>query len=226
MPTYGAAAPLMGIKLVKGFLDSEGEELDMSAFTVQNTCSAEYTNLTTPFAFVGNPAEPKSGSMCSSSLEIPQGDRRTITSYGKFDLAPGQSNEMVFALTGVENPVLPCPDISDLIDYTDQIQDFAIEQIEAASVSTQYQISINSSEVLIYPNPLSDGNDLSIQMKNQKENISSIRVIDLLGKTHLSFEDINSTEFRINKTALKKGISFIELKSESGKISLSKVVVQ
>lgn len=72
----------------------------------------------------------------------------------------------------------------------------------------------------VYPNPTQD----SWNLKSKSENISSIRVFDILGKSVISLSP-NSSEATIDGSSLKSGLYFAQVKTANG-VSRLKLVKQ
>jgi PKD repeat protein len=68
--------------------------------------------------------------------------------------------------------------------------------------------SIDSQNIKIYPNPVSD----KFFIQSEKELITSIKIIDITGKTFYYQQDFNSNYCTLNTSDLGSGIYFIEIK--------------
>ncbi|MBK8622171.1 MAG: T9SS type A sorting domain-containing protein [Saprospiraceae bacterium] len=78
------------------------------------------TQMTSKYAFDGEPNDPNGWSMCSQLL--PFGDRRILLSSGRRTLQPGESITLTYALFSTFEVRHPCPDLGGLKKIDDKIQ--------------------------------------------------------------------------------------------------------
>ena len=189
--TYCTNIPVMGIKLLKGPLSNDGNELGLSSFlTFDNSAFGGNPNQTQPTSAIGyfnfmqglwrdgspiinngeiishqysgNPADTEASTMCSENVTAP--DKRMLLNFGTFDLPPGAINEMSFAVTGLESVEHPCPDISGLVALTNELKEIYIEGI-VSEVSV-----VNESDeghvLEVFPNPMNQSTTFKLKTKD------------------------------------------------------------
>lgn len=78
------------------------------------------TQMSTKYAFDGEPNDPNGWSMCSQLL--PFGDRRILLSSGRRTLQPEESTSLTYALFNTFEVRHPCPDLGGLKKIDDNIQ--------------------------------------------------------------------------------------------------------
>lgn len=101
---------------------------------------------TTFFAFPDSPSDTTGWSMCTADL--PYDDRRTVMSSGGYDLMPGESVSLTYAVI-VEPNAMNCPDITPIRDR--------INNIKRDVLTSSYKVDIPSTNgTSVYPNPALD----------------------------------------------------------------------
>lgn len=91
-------------------------------------------------------------------------------------------------------------------------------QASDSAVLSTGQFSLNS-DIRIYPNPVN-----ALVNINAKENIESIAVFDVFGKTVKTFE-VNSNQIQLDLSGLSKGFYFLKIANNTG-FRLEKVIKQ
>ena len=138
--------PAVGINVLGGPKDSEGNNLGLSYFIYYNNRGGfdgpiATTDPTNPpefyrylngvyrdgnppqnvpdpnFAYPGNPSDPDAWTMCSDP-EAGPGDRRKLMSSGPFRLDPGGYSEIVYGVPFILHADYPCPDLTRLFEVT------------------------------------------------------------------------------------------------------------
>ena len=79
-------------------------------------------------------------------------------------------------------------------------------------------------DFIMYPNP-ADSN-VHISLKNAAENIESLTITDILGKTIKNIKNITTNEINVDVSNLTSGVYFVEITSESNLKLVKKIVVQ
>jgi len=110
---------------------------------------------------------------------------------------------------------------SIFFDYNPPIvtNTFETEFVENLSTST-----FTKDNVVIYPNPAT--NYVQVALNNSAENISTITLMDVLGKTILKQQQIGANQTNINTASLSKGIYLIKITSETNESVVKKMIIQ
>ena len=110
---------------------------------------------------------------------------------------------------------------SIFFDYNPPIvtNTFETEFVENLSTST-----FTKDNVVIYPNPAT--NYVQVALNNSAENISTITLMDVLGKTILKQQQIGANQTNINTASLSKGIYLIKITSETNESVVKKLIIQ
>ncbi len=179
--TYCGSIPVMGIKLLKGPLDNDGNEIGLSSFLTFNNGSfsadpnqaepqtaIDHANYMQGFwrdgapmmeageivshQYSGNPADAEAYTMCSTNATSP--DKRMLMNFGTFNLPPAGVQEMSFAITGLYPVEHPCPDMSGLVSLTNELKEIYNNGI----VSEVPVINDSQKEhsLKVYPNPMNN----------------------------------------------------------------------
>ncbi len=88
-------------------------------------------------------------------------------------------------------------------------------------------LSITNFELgdfIMYPNP-ADSN-VHISLKNANENIESLTITDILGKTIKSIKNITTNEINVDVSNFTAGVYFVQITSENNLKLVKKLVVQ
>jgi uncharacterized repeat protein (TIGR02543 family) len=80
----------------------------------------------------------------------------------------------------------------------------------------------NLSAVSIYPNPVSS----ELTVKIDEENITEIKVFNVLGEQVFKSKDVFTHEYKLNTSAFLKGIYFIEVRLSNEQIVTKKIMKQ
>ena len=251
--TYCTNIPVMGIKLLKGPVGNDGIELGMSSFLTFNnaafggdpnqsepTSAIGFANFMqgfwrdgTPmmengelvrYQYSGNPADGEAYTMCSTNVTAP--DKRMLLNFGNFDLPPGAVNEMSFAVTGLESVAHPCPDISELVELTNELKELYVEGI-VSDVRVVNESEENHA-LKVFPNPMTHATTFKLEAKdgpNNLEILERISINSLDGRGLLNITDINDSEFNFENMDLPSGVYIYKAHVSSQKIYAGKLVV-
>lgn len=96
---------------------------------------------------------------------------------------------------------------------------FDSEFVSALAVAT-----FDTSNVLLYPNPAST--QITISLSNTNEMLSSVRVVDVLGKQVINLNKIDEVSRNIDVSNLKNGVYFIEIETQNKMITKQKLVIK
>jgi uncharacterized repeat protein (TIGR01451 family) len=119
--------------------------------------------------------------------------------------------------------------IGDVIPNTASIFFDYNPPIVTNTFETEFVQSLNTStftqdNVVIYPNPASS--HVQVALNNSAENISSVMLMDILGKTILEKKNINSNQATINTSSLAKGMYLIKTTSDTNVTLVKKLILQ
>lgn len=249
--TYCNNIPVMGIKLLKGPLDNDGVEIGLSSFlTFENaafgtnpiqqapTTASEYANFMQGFwrdgspmihdgeiishQYSGNPADGEAHTMCSENVTSP--DKRMLLNFGTFDLPPGGVNELSFAITGIESVAHPCPDMTELVQLTNELKEIynegIVSDVQVVSDSDQ------AHDLKVFPNPMNSSATFKLKDSIAANGIiNSISINALDGKVLLEYQDINAKIFDLRDISLPNGVYFYKAQVSSKKIYTGKLVI-
>lgn len=123
-----------------------------------------------------------------------------IWNFGNGDTATEQNPTYTFTENGVYN-----------VSLTLTICGKTYTKTRTITVNNLSNNIAEKPKINLYPNPVD--NFLFIEGSNP---INKLKIIDLLGKTKLEFDNINQKNFSINTTSLSKGVYFVLLISENG----------
>jgi len=169
------------------------------------------------FIYSGNPGLPVDGDWSMCSQNFGNGDRRMLMNVGPFRMKPGAVNQLTFAVTGVENVMHPCPDITPLIEATNQVEDLF------DSIITSTKVVSNKSNVISFsPNPMIHEGRFVLEDSNDK--IQSIKIFSINGQEIKSIENINESQFTYTNSSLISGMYIYRVFTENGKQYAGKFV--
>ncbi len=119
--------------------------------------------------------------------------------------------------------------IGDIIPNTASIFFDTNPAIVTNTFNTEFVQVLNTStftqaNVVIYPNPATSY--VQVALNNSAENISTITLMDVLGKTILKQQQIGANQTIINTASLSKGIYLIKITSETNESVVKKMIIQ
>lgn len=130
--------PMLGVAYMQGLKNNAGDNTGLTSSWMTENCSIG--NPTLPcdpegmdssfyygmkwngYYFDGNPAIPTDTTMCSYGIGV--GDRRVLMSTGGVSILPGDTKEVVIAITVAKNVPHPCPDSKYIIEKNKQAKSF------------------------------------------------------------------------------------------------------
>lgn len=78
--------------------------------------------------------------------------------------------------------------------------------------------------VSVFPNPAKD--QLNITMDNSKAPMSSMTVVDLMGREVMSVNNLKTNEYSLNTSGLNSGVYFVNIKTINGESATKRFVIQ
>ena len=167
----------------------------------------------TKFSYPDSPDDPDGWSICTSG----EGFRKksTLMNVGPLRMGPGAFNSLSYAAILYPIDDVPCPNLSDFINHTDQID----AVFNGGTVGTEPGAQ-NKLEFSIYPNPASQEIQISLSADaiNQLQRIS---IYDVQGREVI--KQVNNNTISIS--TLKNGFYFVECLFKNGKRGIQKLVV-
>jgi hypothetical protein len=101
---------------------------------------------------------------------------------------------------------------------------FMIQAVVSAGTGI-LEHSINENLVRAYPNP-STAEGITFSVKAAQVNNAVFSLYDVTGKLVLSFDHINTTEFRLERENLKSGVYFYKLNDASNLLGSGKIILE
>ncbi len=240
---YGDEVPVVGVKYLSDWYGNTGSDIRFSSFTVYNNDvsdngnpengeqyynylsgfwrdgspiyaggdGTEGTEVTT-FMYSDDPAAQEGWSECT--LSNTPGDRRFVMSMGPFDIQPGQSGSMTFAVlvSPAESNLYPCPDLAHLTELGQAAEAFYEDQsyVGATNVVESEQINLQ-----LYPNPAST--KVQIECSDCVESLTLI-VYNYLGQSIAVRPLSQAALASLDVSQYKAGMYLYELRNQEGDI--------
>ena len=85
-------------------------------------------------------------------------------------------------------------------------------------------VTFNADNIQIYPNPASEV--INIRLENTMENLESVALYDVLGKSVLKTKNVDSNQTAINVSALSKGVYLVEITTANQLKMTKKLIVK
>jgi hypothetical protein len=244
--TYCENIPVTAIKVMKGPIGTNGGDVGFSSFTFASnpvggatpwwglspyySLSGKwpdgvpityggngYDTLSTnyhPFLMDGNPGNSDDWSLCSENL-LPS-DFRMLIGSGPFDLNPGQSTSVTYAVLNNFDVTHPCPNLQPLIEMSDEI-----ETIFGQLSSSENPIS-SQSHTQFYPNPLVSEGKLS----SNGVKIEAVRLFNTNGQLVRYYHDLKTNELTISSGGLPAGLYYYAALLGNGLLATGKIAIQ
>lgn len=174
------------------------------------------SNDTTTFVFPGNPSIDEEWSLCSAASDnSPELERNTIMSSGGTPLHPGDIRELSYAVIFVPDVPHPCPDMSELYEACEIVENFDGIASDVFDVKNEVKLQIE-------PNPISS----NFRISTQNVNIESVEVISISGERVHYQETLPQQNISIRLNEVVKGFYIVKVRTVNGKYGISKLVVQ
>jgi hypothetical protein len=237
---FEGAPPVLGIKLLRGPLDSEsGHEITNWHFvTVDESTLTEpnaYYNLMTgkkadgtPFPnngllYTGNPLDPTEWSEVSAG-NMP-GERKTLVSFGPFKFKPGSLNELILGLSWVRKS--PNGGVNDNLSIlstsmqgVQDIYDNCFMPPQGCSAAVAVQEQQEQALVPVTPNPFHD----QIQIGGNGPALNLVSLWDATGRPVLQRNLNGQSQANLQLADLPSGIYFLRIHCADGSLITHKLV--
>ena len=172
------------------------------------------------FAFDGNPADGTQWSECS--VDAPLGDKRFLMSFGPYTLNPGDIGKLSFAVVTVPSVEYPCPDISGLIEVSNNMKALYVEKCQEILSSNIERA--DDGTVGVFPNPVSG--IISVRINQPGLELENIKVFSVNGKMVKDTGPISGQNKNIDAGNIPDGIYFYHAMLGNGKLATGKFVVK
>ncbi len=250
---YGEEIPLVGIKILKGLDDEDGNDTGMSMFKYYNnnfdyngnpegpddfynylkgawkdsTLQLDNNGDPTQFMFAGNPSNADEWSECSENN--PPSDRRFLMSTGPTNLQAGEEKIVVASILYLEDDAIvhPCPDVTPLSEVAAENQTYFEENLDwygSQSESSGVRIEVLSVREDISIYPNPSKEDVFIELSNLI-NWELINVYDIQGKL-VSQVPNPSNIINLNVVNLNSGIYVVEAITEKNQVIRDKMFIE
>lgn len=240
---YGADIPALGVKMLRGPLNTFGEEILMKHVIGFNATAlsqpVEYYRLLsgsqidgTPvpnggIQYPGNPNDPATDSEVSAGNT--PGQRYVLTSYGPFTLLPGAVNEFIAAYFYTQQPgATPLQNVQAMYTRADVIGTFfencfkSSDQIVCNPIVDAPVLPAPAAGLKIYPNPAAQ----NFSIESEKTGIKRVQLTDLTGRVTFNQHLIGATvQLNVPVAALPNGMYLAEIWLDNGALAWEKVIV-
>ena len=233
---FDAEIPVMAVKMLRGPLDTLGQDQSLRYMTtvpsISNLQELEYYRLLTGHFVDGSPAPnngvmyPGNPAVANSNSEITAGNtpgqRVGIASYGPFSLLPGAVNELIVAYFYIHAPGnTPVQNVQKLYDDNSEIQALFDNCFLNISCSAGLSASpdLIPNQFSIFPNPT--GQDVTI--RSAAVGFSRIELSDLLGrKLHTIQLDQPANTWTLQLPELPAGTYMLQVDGVSKLLSVQR----
>jgi hypothetical protein len=202
----------IGKSLYAVLLDGYGTLIDSSAsYVVTPGDTGKYHNFTFP----------KAPSFYNTHFYVGLSQTQMITGYAPLGYQPegGPVRNGAYFL-GAPKGGIPF----DLGGANGNNYRFMIQAVVAAGTGI-LEHSINENLVRAYPNP-STAEGITFSVNAVHVNNAVFSLYDVTGKLVLSFDHINTTEFRLERENLKSGVYFYKLNDASNLLGSGKIILE
>ena len=108
--------------------------------------------------------------------------------------------------------------------YFDSNPAIVTNTFQTEFVAALSNVIFDGNNLLLYPNPTHS--TVQINLQNTSENLSSIIIYDVVGKTIKTIKNLSSNEISIDVSDLSKGVYLVEISSETNLKVTKKLVIQ
>lgn len=245
---YNANIPMIGIDLLKGLNDNQGNNLGLSSFTVfgddastqglPNNGLEYYRYLsgtwrdgfpltkggtgkggTTPYPYMYDGNPALFSEWSECSVNNSGGDRRFLMSSGPILFSPNEVQRVDFAVIGIENVTHPCPNVSAITLASNDIQNHFDNNIISNTDNLKTEKSLSLS---LQPNPFNDIGILDLSALS--ETVTVVKIFDGNGRL---IKNILPTDkqIEIHRNNLSTGLYFFQILTISNKSYTGKFVI-
>lgn len=241
---YGDNIPVIGVEIIKGLKNDEGEDLGLSTFLTYNndftvngspeTATHFYnymkgiwkdgseiidpnTNEVTTYMYNNSPSDANGWSECS--LDNQASDRRFLLASGPATIESGEKQKLTYAIYWVEENIeYPCPDAENVFNEASFLANVYLNQFEdEPNVATT---GIDESIIKIGPNPASTFCEINVG-KHQK---FDVEITSLSGKTVYTATGLNEIG-SVDLTNFSNGQYLLSISQNQQLIATQKLVV-
>ncbi|NCA21453.1 MAG: T9SS C-terminal target domain-containing protein, partial [Crocinitomicaceae bacterium] len=174
----------------------------------------------TKFQYSGNPSNPTEWSEISANN--PPGDRRGYFTTEPTDLLSGQQLVYSYGLV-YERSGDRLQNVAELMNNCSFYQEAYDTDFEAYYEAPEYNLTVETINLTTFPNPVVEGTILNFANPNN-ENLR-MQIVDISGNVIQTINNITSQSVELNRSNLKNGIYFIELRKQQVLIAKGKVII-
>ena len=174
----------------------------------------------TKFQYSGNPSNPTEWS--EISVNNPPGDRRGYFTTEPTNLLSGQKVVYSYGLV-YERSGDRLQNVAELLNNCFFYQEAFDSDFEAYYEASEYNLTEETINLTTFPNPLVSESTLNFANPNN-ENLT-MQIVDISGNVVEIIKDITSQSVELNRSQLKNGIYFIELRNQQVLVAKGKVIV-
>jgi hypothetical protein len=149
-------------------------------------------------------------------------DRRTVQSTGTFDMEVGDEVSVYFATVFAGNMEYPCPKLDRFFSADDQVQGAYDNCFDG--LSSDFEPGSHHSNFKIYPNPISNGQLLTIE---GLEKTDEVLISDLQGR--VVFKELSkrsgTIQIDMKEKEFQAGIYFLQIKRNQDLLETQKLVL-
>jgi len=174
----------------------------------------------TKFQYSGNPSNPTEWSEISANN--PPGDRRGYFTTEPINLLSGQKVVYSYGLV-YERSGDHLQNVAELLNNCSFYQEAFDSDFEAYYEVSEYNLTEETINLTTFPNPLVSESTLNFANPNN-ENLT-MQIVDISGNVVQTITNITSQSVELNRSVLKNGIYFIELRNQKVLVAKGKVIV-
>ena len=172
------------------------------------------------FAYDSNPSDADGWNECTANSS--PGDRRFLMSFGPFDLNPGDIGKLSFAVVWLPSQTYPCPDVSNLVDAANDMQELYEEHSQDIIFSSTNNFA-NDRALSISPNPASG--EVLFQLIQSGVELENIQLLSTDGKLMKSTGSISGKILNLDLGEFTNGVYLYRALLSDGKLATGRVVI-
>ena len=178
-----------------------------------------------PFAYAGNPNPPGTSGWVTCAEDTFLSSIRMMVNMGPFRYDPGQFNRIRFAVTGVQDVELPCPDITPLVDIIDSLNVINDnEQSTNTTTSTTSLFAPQVEEAQLIPNPVQNTARLVLKDGKNLNNMRQVDIYNTAGVLQLTIQNVDNSGLQLDLHDLNSGMYFYKVNTREGDLYSGKFV--